>query len=54
MFLTVKEVSKIIRCSEKHTYKLISENVIPHLRINNKILIDEKKLFAYLEKMEVK
>ena len=53
MYLTVKETAELIRMSERHTYKLIQKNVIPHTKIGGKILINKEKLLATLEKEEV-
>lgn len=52
MYLTVKETAELIRMSERHTYKLIQKNVIPHTKIGGKILINKEKLFNTLEKEE--
>ena len=53
MYLTVKETAELIRMSERHTYKLIQKNVIPHTKIGGKILINKEKLLDTLEKEEV-
>ncbi|MCH4420250.1 MULTISPECIES: helix-turn-helix domain-containing protein [Staphylococcus] len=53
MFMTVKEVARLLRISERHTYKLIKKNVIPHTKIGGKILINKEKLLNTLEKKEV-
>jgi len=53
MYLTVKETAELIRMSERHTYKLIQKNVIPHTKIGGKILINKEKLIDTLEKEEV-
>lgn len=53
MYLTVKETAELIRMSERHTYKLIQKNVIPHTKIGGKILINKEKLLDKLEKEEV-
>lgn len=50
MYLTVKETAELIRMSERHTYKLIQKNVIPHTKIGGKILINKEKLLDTLEK----
>ncbi|AYY66651.1 helix-turn-helix domain-containing protein [Staphylococcus hominis] len=52
MYLTVKETAELIRMSERHTYKLIQKNVIPHTKIGGKILINKEKLLDTLEKEE--
>ncbi|MCI2913505.1 helix-turn-helix domain-containing protein [Staphylococcus hominis] len=52
MYLTVKETAELIRMSERHTYKLIQKNVIPHTKIGGKILINKEKLLDRLEKEE--
>ena len=53
MYLTVKETAELIRMSERHTYKLIQKNVIPHTKIGGKIRINKEKLLDTLEKEEV-
>ncbi len=53
MYLTVKETAELIRMSERHTYKLIQKNVIPHTKIGGKLLINKEKLLDTLEKEEV-
>lgn len=53
MYLTVKEVASIIRTSEKQTYKLVNENIIPHIRIGGKILINQHTLEKHLKDLEV-
>ena len=52
MYLTVKETAELIRMSERHTYKLIQKNVIPHTKIGGKILINKEKLLNTLEEEE--
>ncbi|HHW8676314.1 TPA: helix-turn-helix domain-containing protein [Staphylococcus aureus] len=54
MYLTVKETASIIRMSERHTYKLIQKNVIPHIKIGGKILVNKETLLETLEKEGVK
>ena len=54
MYLTVKETAELIRMSERHTYKLIQKNVIPHTKIGGKILINKEKLLDTLEKRRLK
>ncbi|MCG1173239.1 helix-turn-helix domain-containing protein [Staphylococcus epidermidis] len=54
MYLTVKETAELIRVSERHAYRLIKQNVIPHTKIGGKILINKERLLNTLEKEEVK
>ncbi len=54
MFLTVKETADFLRISEKHTYKLISNNKIPYIKLGRKILVDKNSLIEHLHKIEVK
>lgn len=54
MFMTVKEVAQLLRISERHTYKLLQKNVIPHTKIGRKILVNKERLLETLEKKEVK
>ncbi|NUX77389.1 helix-turn-helix domain-containing protein [Staphylococcus aureus] len=54
MFMTVKEVAQLLRISERHTYKLLKKNVIPHTKIGGKILVNKERLLETLEKKEVK
>ncbi|PKE63764.1 helix-turn-helix domain-containing protein [Macrococcoides caseolyticum] len=53
-YLTVKETSELIRCSEKYTYKLIQNGVIPAIKINSKILVDKEQLSNALNEMKIK
>lgn len=53
-YLTVKEVSEIIRSSEKYTYKLIKNGTIPAIKIEGKILIDREQLQSTLSKLKIK
>lgn len=50
--LTVKETAALLRVSERHAYRLIKQNVIPHTKIGGKILINKEKLLDTLEKEE--
>ncbi|UBH15018.1 helix-turn-helix domain-containing protein [Macrococcus armenti] len=52
-FLTVKEVSEIIRSSEKYTYKLIKKGIIPAIKLEGKILVDSESLQETLSKMNI-
>lgn len=52
MFLTIKEVAKLLRISERHAYNLVSNNDIPNVRIKGKILIPKDKLLDQLFKKE--
>ena len=54
MILTVKEAAQFMRISERHTYKLIKENKLPHFKLGKKILIDKSSLINYLHDIEVK
>ncbi|MEB7383127.1 MULTISPECIES: helix-turn-helix domain-containing protein [Staphylococcus] len=54
MFLTVKETADFLRVSEKQTYKLISNNKIPYIKLGGKILVDKNSLIDHLHKIEVK
>lgn len=54
MFMTVKETAELLRISERHTYKLIQQNEIPHTRIKGKILIDKECLLNKLNKEMIK
>lgn len=48
MFLTIKEVAKLLRISERHAYNLVSNNDIPNVRIKGKILIPKEQLLNQL------
>ncbi|WP_436855194.1 helix-turn-helix domain-containing protein [Staphylococcus caeli] len=50
MFMTVKEVAQLLRINERHTYKLIQENEIPHIKLKGKILINKENLLQKLNK----
>lgn len=52
MYLTVKEVSEMLRSSERYIYKLVSNGTIPAIRLEGKILIDQEKLKAVLKSFE--
>ena len=47
--LTVKEVQKKLKLGKNNTYKLISLDGFPKIRIGKKILIPEDKLEEYLD-----
>ncbi|MFL1422802.1 helix-turn-helix domain-containing protein [Staphylococcus ureilyticus] len=53
MYLTVKEVSELLRLNEHHTYKLIKQKEIPSIRIGRKILIPKETLLNKLQEKEV-
>ncbi|HBE8406200.1 MAG: helix-turn-helix domain-containing protein [Staphylococcus simulans] len=52
MYLTVKEVSELLRLNEHHTYKLIRENEIPSIRLGRKILVPKQALMNMLKEKE--
>ncbi|WP_422067109.1 helix-turn-helix domain-containing protein [Staphylococcus agnetis] len=52
MFLTVKEVSELLRLNEHHTYKLIRQKEIPSIRLGGKILIPKESLMQMLKQKE--
>lgn len=54
MYLTVKEVSKMLRSSERYIYRLVKNGTIPAIRLNNKILINQEKLNEVLRSMKIK
>lgn len=43
-YLTVKEVSQILRLGRTHTYKLIKDGVIPSVRLGKFIRVPADKL----------
>ncbi|MCD8810004.1 helix-turn-helix domain-containing protein [Mammaliicoccus sciuri] len=52
MFLTVKETAELLRMSERQVYKLIQQNVIPHIKIKGKILVDREELLLSIKHKE--
>ena len=52
MFLTVKETAELLRMSERHVYKLIKQNIIPHIKIKGKILIEREELLLSIKNKE--
>ncbi len=49
-FLTVKEVSEILRIGKTMTYELVNQPDFPKLRIGKKILIPEKEFQDFLKR----
>lgn len=53
MYMTVEEVSKVIKASKNYTYKLIKSGVIPSIKLNGKILVNKDSLEETLKELEV-
>ena len=49
-YLTVKEVSEILRIGKTMTYELVNQPDFPKLRIGKKILIPEKEFQDFLKR----
>lgn len=49
-FLTVKEVSEVLRLGKTNTYRLFQRKDFPKVTIGKKLLIKESELDRYLEK----
>lgn len=49
-FLTVKEVSDVLRLGKTNTYKLFQRKDFPKITIGKKLLVKESELDGYLEK----
>jgi excisionase family DNA binding protein len=48
-FITVKEVSKLLRCSEGHIYNLVRKNKIPSYSPSGKLLFDQKEVIKWVK-----
>ncbi len=49
-FLTVKEVSEMLRLGKTNTYKLFQRKDFPKVTIGKKLLVKESELDGYIEK----
>lgn len=49
-FLTVKEVSDVLRLGKTNTYKLFQRKDFPKVTIGKKLLVKESELDGYLDK----
>jgi excisionase family DNA binding protein len=47
--LTVAQVAKALNVSQRHVYKLVAENQIPHFRIGDAVRFDSKIIVGWLD-----
>ena len=52
--VTIKDLQKMLRIGRNLAYKLINENKIEHLKINNRIFIPKQNVIKFLFESEVK
>ncbi|QRN92058.1 helix-turn-helix domain-containing protein [Mammaliicoccus sciuri] len=52
MYMTVKEVSELLRINEQHAYRLIKLKEIPSIRLGRKVLIPKETLMKMLKDKE--
>lgn len=52
-YLTVDEVSKLLRIGKNLTYELIHQGVIPHIQLGNRYLVPRHALAMALRRMTV-
>lgn len=51
--VTIKDLQKMLRIGRNLAYKLIRENKIEHLKINNRIFIPKQNVIKFLFESEV-
>ncbi len=51
VFFTVQEVAEKLKVSDQLLYKLIREHKFPHKKIGTRIIISEKELENYINKV---
>ena len=49
--MTVTEVAEVLNVSERHIYKLVSENKIPHVKIGSAVRFDAGDLIDWIKRM---
>jgi len=49
--MTVEEVAGLLNVSQRHIYKLVQENKIPHVRIGSAVRFDPKDLSLWVSRM---
>jgi excisionase family DNA binding protein len=49
--LTVAELAGLLNVSQRHIYKLVAENQIPHIRIGGSVRFDSKDIGDWVERM---
>lgn len=47
--LTIKDMCSVLRIGTTKGYSLIEQGILPHIRIDRKILIKESDLYAYID-----
>lgn len=52
--VTIKDLQKMLRIGRNLAYKLIRQNKIEHLKINNRIFIPKQNVIKFLFESEVK
>lgn len=52
--VNIKDLQKMLGIGRNLAYKLINENKIEHLKINNRIFIPKQNVIKFLFKSEVK
>ena len=48
--LTVAEIAELLNVSQRHIYKLVAENQIPHVKIGGSVRFDAKDISDWIGK----